>query len=341
MRSQRVFYESELVNGSAGDPVLYIDYPDRDNALLFDTGENHRLPMEKLADLTAVFISHHHVDHFIGLDRIIRANIDSDKVLSIFGPTGTIQKVYDRIVSYEYQYFPFQRIVVEVNELLPGETDGRFLGRRAKLECRRRFPKPKIEEYEIKQGVIFEGAETRVEAARADHVIPCLAYAMVERPGFHLREDKLERGLLKPGLWTTEVLRALSAGDVDPKQRINIQGGSFSVAELGKQYFKRTRGVRVAFVTDTTMADHVSAGLLRLARGAYQLYCDSFYLEKDAARAEKFRHLTAAGAARFAAQAGVDQLVQMHYSQRYRGQFQALLDEAREVFPNTITIGMD
>ena len=105
MASQRVFSEIRLVNGSAGDPMLYVDYPGRDDALLFDAGENAALPIDRLADLAAVFITHHHVDHFIGLDRIVRANIDADKTVSIFGPEGTIRKVYDRIKSYEYQYF--------------------------------------------------------------------------------------------------------------------------------------------------------------------------------------------------------------------------------------------
>ena len=40
MGSARAFSELRLVNGSAGDPVLYIDYPGGDNAILFDGGDN-------------------------------------------------------------------------------------------------------------------------------------------------------------------------------------------------------------------------------------------------------------------------------------------------------------
>src|SRR4051812_27426129 len=104
----RTFSEIRLVNGSTGDPALYVDYPGKDNALLFDAGENGNLDPQRLADLDAVFLTHHHVDHFIGFDRIVRANLDCDKTLDVYGPPGTIRKIYDRIKSYEYQYFPFQ-----------------------------------------------------------------------------------------------------------------------------------------------------------------------------------------------------------------------------------------
>ena len=71
MPAARCFSTLRLVNGSTGDPVLYVDSPGKDNALLFDAGDNAALSMQELGDLDAVFITHHHVDHFIGLDRIV------------------------------------------------------------------------------------------------------------------------------------------------------------------------------------------------------------------------------------------------------------------------------
>src|SRR4051812_16196134 len=129
MSAGRPLVALRLVNGSVGDPALFIDYPGRDDAILFDAGENCALGAEALGDLGAVFISHHHVDHFIGFDRIVRANLDRVKALSVYGPQGTIGKVYDKITSYDYQFFPFQKVVVKVHEVLAGLT------RSAVLEC--------------------------------------------------------------------------------------------------------------------------------------------------------------------------------------------------------------
>jgi ribonuclease Z len=144
-----------LVNGSTGDPVLFIDYPGRNNALVFDAGENYTLDAKRLGDLEAVFLSHHHVDHFIGFDRIVRANLDQDKTLHVFGPIGTIDKVYDRIKSYEYQYFPFQKIRIRVTEIL---VDALKTGL---LECTAKFPKPTIETTPWKGPTVYENAELR------------------------------------------------------------------------------------------------------------------------------------------------------------------------------------
>ena len=62
----QAFSTVRLVNGSTGDPVLYLDYPGRDDAILFDGGENDRLTKDQLGDVQCVFVTHHHVDHFTG-----------------------------------------------------------------------------------------------------------------------------------------------------------------------------------------------------------------------------------------------------------------------------------
>jgi ribonuclease Z len=74
----RTFSEIGLVNGSTGDPVLFVDYPGKDDAFLFDGGDNARLPLDRLRDLQAVFLTHFHIDHFAGFDRVLRANLDAD-----------------------------------------------------------------------------------------------------------------------------------------------------------------------------------------------------------------------------------------------------------------------
>ena len=324
----RLFADLRLINGSTGDPVLYVDSPGTNNALLFDAGDNSRLELERLADLNAVFITHHPVDHFIGLDRIVRANIDADKTLCICGPAGTIRKVYDRIRSYEYQFFPFQKIVLRVEEIGDGTI------RTAHLECTRRFPEPEIAERAWSPGAaVFQNDEVLVEATPVDHVVPCLAYALVQRPGFHVIPERLDAGLLRPGPWIGRLVAWANSGAAD--STLDIQGGRFSQSALAEQYLRKSRGTRIAFVTDTRWNDISRPGLLRLASGAQRLYCDAFYAEPQARQAEKYGHMTAPQTADFALQADVAELVLMHFSGRYAGNYQSIIDEARAVFPRT------
>ncbi len=320
--------EIRLVNGSTGDPGLFIDYPGRDDAILFDAGENGNLGQARLGDLGAVFITHHHVDHFIGLDRIVRANLDRDKTLHVFGPAGTIRKVHDRIKSYEYPFFPFQKLVLLVRDVEAG------LIRTAPLECSKHFPEPEPVEVPWAGPTLFEEQGLRVEAEFADHSVPCLAFALVEEAGFQPDPAKLASGPLKAGPWVGQVLARLRAGEPEDAP-VTISGGRFALGDLASAYFASTPGARVAYVTDTAWSDRSKAGLLRLARRASRLYCDSFYSQTHLAQAQKHRHMTASQAAEFAALAKVDELILIHFAGRYAGRYEPLVDEARAIFPRT------
>jgi ribonuclease Z len=72
-------------------------------------------------------------------------------------------------------------------------------------------------------------------------------------------------------------------------------------------------GQRFAFVMDTRLCD----GVFELAEGCDLLVIESTFLDRDAALAQEYGHLTAAQAARVAAECGVRHLVLTHFSQRY------------------------
>ena len=319
--------EVRLVNGSTGDPGLFIDYTGKDDALLFDAGENGSLDSARLGDLDAVFITHHHVDHFIGLDRIVRANLDRDKALHIYGPTGTITKVYDRIKSYEYPFFPFQKIVLKVHEILEGRI------RAAHLECSRRFPKPEIEEKDWQGPLIHETQLLRVEAALVDHTVPCLAFALVEPEGLEPDPAKIAANGLPKGAWIGRAVKMQKNGaPIDTA--LTVGGEKRALGWVLEQAFSNVPGRRIAYVTDTAWSETSKPGLLRLAHKARRLYCDSFYAEAQRSQAEKYRHMLAGQAGELARLAEVEELVLIHFSARYEGQYQKLLDEAKAVFPN-------
>lgn len=322
----RAFSEIRLINGSIGDPVLYIDYPGTDNALQFDAGELGSVDLKWLSDLEAVFLTHHHIDHFVGFDRIIRANIDQDKTLHIFGPEGTIRKIYDRIKSYEFQYFPFQKIIMHVHELIDG------IIRSALLECTRRFPEPEVTEEAWSGRIIYENAHLSVEAVPAEHTVPCFSYALVEKSGYHPDPEKLAKGLLRPGPWVQEALQLLRGGK--PRNTVlEIHGGKFPLGVLGDQYFAKSRGSKVAYITDTAWSDTTREPLTQLAKGAWRLYCDSYYSIAQLKQAGTHKHMTATHAAELAQAAKVEELVLMHFGPRYAGRYPMLLEEAAKVFP--------
>jgi len=89
-------------------------------------------------------------------------------------------------------------------------------------------------------------------------------------------------------------------------------------------------GAKLMFVGDAGRTD----GLVELARNADALVIEATYTDEEADMARKFGHLTAAQAARLAAEAGVRQLILTHISRRYSER--QILDEASRIFPDTV-----
>ncbi|HKL48307.1 MAG TPA: MBL fold metallo-hydrolase, partial [Desulfuromonadales bacterium] len=69
MRS--VFFP-HLVNGPFGDPALFVRLAHRGEALLFDCGNLHPLSHRDMLKISAVFLSHAHIDHLVGFDTLLR-----------------------------------------------------------------------------------------------------------------------------------------------------------------------------------------------------------------------------------------------------------------------------
>jgi ribonuclease Z len=78
------------VNDRFGDPALYVDFLLEKRAMLFDLGDIHALPGRNILRLTDVFVSHAHIDHFIGFDHLLRLLVGRNKRLRLYGPAGFI-----------------------------------------------------------------------------------------------------------------------------------------------------------------------------------------------------------------------------------------------------------
>jgi len=68
----RPILHPSLVNGRSGDPALYVETLFEGRAILFDLGDISSLSPGMIQRLEYVFVSHAHIDHFIGFDRLLR-----------------------------------------------------------------------------------------------------------------------------------------------------------------------------------------------------------------------------------------------------------------------------
>ena len=82
-----------LVNHPFGDPGLYVGFRYQGRAMQFDLGRIDRQSATALLKITHVFVSHTHMDHFIGFDHLLRVFLAHENPVDLYGPPGIIANV--------------------------------------------------------------------------------------------------------------------------------------------------------------------------------------------------------------------------------------------------------
>jgi ribonuclease Z len=181
--------------------------------------------------------------------------------------------------------------------------------------------KVKIETFDPKKSeVIYDDRSVSVKTIPLKHRVPCAGF---------LFEEKQKEPHLIPGM--------IKFYNIPLKELAKIKKGADFVTEEGKiiphtHLTTPAEPARTyAYCSDTAYSEKI----VPVIEGADLLYHESTFAAPDAARARETGHSTAHQAARIAKLANVKKLMLGHFSARYPDN-QSLLDEAREIFPNTI-----
>jgi ribonuclease Z len=98
----RPFLHPHLVNGRSGDPAVFVETLFERHAILFDLGDVSRLTPRSIRRLEHVFVSHIHLDHFFGFDRLLRVLVGREKTLNFYGPQDFIDQVHHKLLAYRW-----------------------------------------------------------------------------------------------------------------------------------------------------------------------------------------------------------------------------------------------
>lgn len=321
-----------LVNGPFGDPGLYVALRWQGTALQFDLGRLDRFPAAEILKLTHVFVSHTHIDHFIGFDRLIRLFLAREATVALFGPPGIIRNVSGKLAGYTWNLVEGYPFVLDVHEVYPDRIE------RVRLRACTAF----AVEYAGAQpfaGVLHEDSTLAVGAVHLDHRIPCLGFALTEKNRLNVRKDELERLGVPAGPWLNQLKQAIRSGqspDTVITARWSQQGSAqrmdFTLGELRDRLVVESPGQKLAYVVDTLFSKDNVAKVVALAEHADVFFCESLFLDADRDQAGKRYHLTARQAGTLARLAGVKRLEVFHFSPRYDGAAERMYTEAEAAF---------
>jgi len=268
----------------------------RGEILMFDCGEGVQRQMI-LAGVgfhrkMKIFVTHMHGDHVLGLPGLLQTMslLNRERKLEVFGPPGI--KDFVEAVQRTVQFvltFP-----VEVTEV-------------------------------AEDGVVCEEADYEVRGVWANHVVPSLAYALVEkpRPGRFYPEKARALGVPEGPLWSRlqrgEAVKLPNERTVSPEQVVGPP----------------RRGRKIVYTGDTRPFER----LVKFAENADLLIHDATLDDELAEKAFEDGHSTPSQAAETAKKARVKKLVLTHVSARYK-ETGVLLKQAEKTFPN-VTVAED
>ena len=259
--------------------------------LMFDCGEGVQRQMIKAKTgfhrKMKAFISHMHGDHVLGLPGLLQtmALLDRERKLEVYGPPG------------------IKRFIESIRETVQFVLT---------------FP---VEIQEIEEtGVICDEEEYTVHAIWANHVIPSLAYALVEksRPGKFYPEKAKVLGIPEGPMWSR-----LQHG-----HKVKLPVGR--VVKPGHVVGPPRPGRKIVYTGDTRPFE----GFVKFADGADLLIHDATLDDALAERADEDGHSTSSQAAENAKKTKVKRLVLTHISARY-DDTSLLLEQAQKIFKNT------
>jgi len=330
----RPLLHPSLVNGRSGDPALYVETLFEKRAILFDIGDISSLSPRKIQRLEHVFVSHTHIDHFIGFDRLLRVLVGREKTINFYGPIGFIEHVQHKLHGYRWNLVDryvsdLVFVVTEIGSSLATDT--------ARFRLKNAFSVEAVGSGLSIAGVLYSEPTFRVSTVVLEHRTPCLGFAIEEAAHVNVWKNRLAELGLPLGPWLRELKRAVIENRPnDHLIRIGSRPTSPNMRELPfgtlRSALTVTPGQKVAYVTDAADTPANRAAIIKLALNADLLFIEAAFAQADVELAAERAHLTTAAAGSIAREAGVRRVEPFHFSPRYADEEERMLNEVAAAF---------
>jgi ribonuclease BN (tRNA processing enzyme) len=319
-------FEVSLLSSPFDDPSAYISLLHHERGMLVDLGESWRLPTRLHHQLSDIFVTHAHVDHFAGFVDVLRRRVHVRETCRVWGPRGTARRVEAMIDAFTWDRLDERGPRFEICEFHGDELQ--------RFQVEAGMSALEATGVEPCDGALIDEPRFRVEATILDHGTDSLAFRFEETQHFDVRSDRLEPPF-DPGPWLGE-LKRLAAMGADQDVLTMRDRSTHNVGELRSHLLLERPGQALVYASDLADTADNRRRLTELARDVDLLICEAYFAERDRDKAERSKHLTTTACAEIAADAGVGKLLPFHFSARYGHEPRLIYDELRSGFDGVI-----
>ena len=332
-------FHTSLVNDPFGDPGMLVQFLFQKRALLFDLGDISPLSNAELLKVSHVFVSHTHIDHFIGFDRLLRTFFGREKTLTFYGPKNFIQNVEGKLAGFTWNLVDRyeESLTIEVIEV----REKKLI--KARFRAIDKFKLTNKKEVELQDGIILEDPSVKVRAVILEHRVPCLGFCLEEKLDVNINKDRLEEMQVVEGAWLNELKQAVLKEEPDaysvdvPFKRDGKTGMKpISLGQLKEDLVDVSPGQKIGYVVDTVYNEPNKKRIIELIKSADIFFCESPFLADEEARGQERFHLTSHQAGSLAREACVKKLRVFHFSRKHIPHRERFYKEAEAAFQGTL-----
>jgi ribonuclease Z len=326
-----------LVNGRSGDPAVFVEALHRPSALLFDLGDLSPLATRDLLRIEHVFVSHMHMDHFIGFDRLLRMHVGRHKRIVMIGPAGFADSVGHKLHAYSWDLVDRYTtdLVLDVVEVVTSD-----MLNAARFRFKTGFTPEPMDVPSFSPGPVLCCPDFTLRMAVLEHHGDSLAFAVEEPMHINVWRNRLDARGLSPGPWLQPLKRAIAANAADDTP-IALPTGEPQPLETLRDLVSLEAGQKIAYVTDVADTPANRRSIEALAHRADTLFIEASFAAADHERAAGRAHLTTQAAGEIARTAHVRRVEPFHFSPRYDGLEEQMMAEVQAAFEANDEQGSD
>ena len=325
------YCEPAFFGGLLDDPLLFLRIRPEGRALLFDCGQIAHLAKRVVKPITAVFITHAHMDHLMGVPTLVRHHHASPLPLDLYGPPAIAGRVEHLLQGFDWNLCEPTWFTLRVHEI----HHDRIL--------HFRFPGPEgfVRHFDGEEPrtdlVVWHSRHVTVEAMLLDHRIPSLAFRVSERPPFSVDPQRRERAGVLAGDWIRDLKRRIWKGCEGVEVMVPYRDGEgvrmVRVDDpngLYEQIRGEPRSASVGYVTDVGWTTDNAERMEGFLGGLTLLCAECTFLRSDVEKARASYHLCSTDLNELSVRLAPRFLLPMHLSKSY---LRHTLDLYQELVP--------